>query len=122
MGSATVRRIALVAAIVLLVPVWSRPAVATGAPEGADAIFVRLGAGTASPTPAIRRHLSPGWWHAGTRADHGRALVALAVVALLSLLRLVRCSTVPSMRAAPSSLARRRYAIALRAPPLPACA
>ena len=120
MGSATVRRFALVAAVLLLAPAWYRPlAVATR--EAAQPLTVGLATVGAAQAPAVRRHTGAGWWLHDLREDHGRSLVVLAVAALLSLLRLVPWLGLAAVRAVPSSLARRRHAISLRAPPLSFC-
>ena len=119
MGSATVRRFALVAAMVLLVPVWSRMADAAATVVPSDGVFVSLAATDAVPAPAVRRHVAGVWRLSAQRPEHGRSLVALAFVALLSLLRPVRWDALGAARSAPSPLVRRRHVISLRAPPLP---
>lgn len=116
MGSATARRFALVAVLVLLGPAWCQPALVAGAADSAGTEVVRLAPTGSAPAPAIRR-TSAGWWLYGSRPDLGRALVALTAVVLLSLLRPVPWSTLQAVRAAPSALARRRHVISLRAPP-----
>ena len=116
MGSATVRRFVLVAAVLLLAPVWSRPLVVASAvvthPE------VGMATGGAAHAPAIRRHTAGGWWLHGPHEEQSRSLVVLAVLGLLSsLLRRVPWVTLASVASVSSSLVRRRHAIALRAPP-----
>ena len=122
MGSATVRRFALVAVMVVLVTLSGRPSVVDRAVGTTDAALVRIVSGTPPAAPAIRRHVAPGGWILGSRVDHGRTLLALAVLAMLSLLRPLPWSTLDPLRSAPSSLTRRRHVIALRAPPVPTCA
>jgi hypothetical protein len=129
MRSATVRRFALVAAVVLLAPVWARQAPTARVVQGVESALVGAVAAdgtlaapaTATPGAALRRQAGAGWGLSGTRADHGRAVAALALVALLSLLRPAPWARLRAAREAPSSLVRRRFAIALRAPPLPSC-
>jgi len=117
MGSATIRRFALVAALLLLAPISCRPSVVVRAAEN-SVFVVGLTRSGGSAAPAIRRHTSTGWWMVASRADHGRDLMAVGVVALLSLLTLAGWGRVAAVRAAPSPLSRRRHVIALRAPPL----
>jgi hypothetical protein len=95
---------------------------------GTASVIVRAGAAGATdvldavtPLPAVRRHVAGGWAAGGARAEHGRALVALALVALLSLLHPLPWARLRAGRSAASSLVRRRYAIVLRALPVPAC-
>jgi hypothetical protein len=121
MGSATVRRFALVAALVLLAPLWCRPATVARAGEGPTPVLVRVDPTGTIPASAIRRHASVGWSTAGLRPLTGRSLLAVVVIALLSLFRLVRWATLDPLRSAPSALAPRRHVIALRAPPLRRC-
>jgi hypothetical protein len=85
-------------------------------------MVVGLSAAGAPSAPAIRRQVAAGWWMAGSRADHGRRVLVVGVVALLSLLLVVPWSILETRRSARSPLVRRRHAIALRAPPLPSCA
>jgi hypothetical protein len=126
--SATVRRCALVAVLVLLVPAWGRSGRATGGVQAAESVVVRsakagtLGAGdAAAPTAAIRRQAAGVLGLTGARSDQRRAVAAMALLGLVALIRLRGWDRLPAVRNAPSSLARRRYAIALRAPPVPSC-
>ena len=121
MGSATIRRFAFVAAILLLAPAWCRPAAVAEALERPGQALVGLAAAGAGTVPAIRRHAAGAWWTTAARADHGRSLAALGLLALLSLARLVPWATLEVVSTAPSSLARRRHVISLRAPPRPIC-
>ena len=118
MGSATTRRFALVAAILLLAPVWCRPSVAQRAAEAPGPAVVGLAPGGPGSVPAIRRHAADGWSRAGARLDHGRTVGALGLLGLLSLMGLVPWATLRSVLAAPPSVGRRRHVISLRAPPL----
>ena len=118
MGSATIRRFALVAAMLLLVPVWCRPSVVERALEASGLAVVGLAPGGAGSVPAIRRHAGDGWSRAAARPDHGRTVAALGLLGLLSLMGLVPWATLRSVLAAPSLLGRRRHVISLRAPPL----
>ena len=118
MGSATTRRFALVAAILLLVPVWCRPSVAETALEAGELAVVGLARAGAGSVPAIRRHAGDGWPRAASRPDHGRMVAALALLGLLSLIGLTPWATLRAVPAAPSPLGRRRHVISLRAPPL----
>ena len=121
MGSATVRRFALVAAVLLLAPVWYRP-LAVGVTHAAHPVTVGLAPGGGAQAPAIRRHApGGGWWLHGPREEQGRKLAVLAVLGLVSLLSLVPWATATTARSAPSSLVRRRHTISLRAPPLRLC-
>lgn len=118
MGSATTRRFALLAAILLLVPVWCRPSVAhtvLGSPAPAVVGLTPAGPG---PGPAIRRLAGDGWPRAGARVDPGRTVAPLGLVGALSLMGLAAWATLLAVRAAPPSLGRRRHVISLRAPPL----
>jgi hypothetical protein len=126
--SAIVRRFALVAVLVLLVPAWGSARSPVGDVEATASVLVRAAnAGTlsapdaAAPAAAINRQAAGILGLSGARADHRRIPVALALVALLALLRPAAPLRVLASRHAPSSLVRRRYAIALRAPPLPSC-
>jgi hypothetical protein len=121
MRSATSRRFALVAAMVLLAPIWCRPAVITTARQAPGTVLLALTPADHGATPAVRRQISGGWRMAGTRSDFGRGLVLLGVAALLALVRPAPAARVAAARVAPP-LARRRHAIALRAPPLPSFA
>jgi hypothetical protein len=118
MGSATIRRFALVAVILLLAPVWCRPSVATAALEAPGLAVVGLAPAGAGSVPAIRRQAGDGWSRAVARADQGRTVAALALVGLLSLMGLTPWATLRAVPAAPSPLGRRRHVISLRAPPL----
>jgi hypothetical protein len=122
MGSATIRRFALVAAMVLLAPLSFRPSVVVRAVQVPGTIVAGLPSDGSPASPAIRRHTAGAWAMAGTRVDQARRLLGLGVVALLSLLVIGPWSILESRRSAPSPLVRRRHAIALRAPPLPSCA
>ncbi len=121
MGSATIRRLALVAAVVLLAPLWCRPSVVVRAVQVPGSMVVGLASDGAPAAPAIRRQAAGAWSIVGLRTDLGRRLLSVGVVALLSLLVVGPWSVLESRRSAPSPLARRRHAIALRAPPLPSC-
>ena len=118
MGSATIRRFAIVAAILLLSPVWCRSTVANRALETPGLALVGLVRGATGSVPAIRRQAGDGWSRAVARPDHGRAVAALGLLGLLSLLGLTPWATLRTVPAAPSSLGRRRHVISLRAPPL----
>lgn len=122
MGSATIRRSAFVAAILLLAPVWCQPGPVPGALERPGRALVGLAPTGTATVPAIRRHATGAWWTAAVRADHGRFLAAVGLLALLSLMRLLPWATLEADRTAPSSLARRRHIISLRAPPSACCA
>jgi hypothetical protein len=126
--SATVRRFALVAVLVLLVPAWGRSGPATGSVRAAASVLVRgAKAGTlsapdaAAPAATMRRQAAGALGLSGARSDHRRAMAALALVVLLALARTPAWARTRASRRAPSSLVRRRYAIVLRAPPLPSC-
>ena len=118
MGSATIRRFALVAVILLLAPVSCRPSVASKALKAPALAVVGLAPAGAGSVPAIRRHAGDGWSRAVTRADQGRMMAALALLGLLSLIGLTPWGTLRAVPAAPSPLGRRRHVISLRAPPL----
>ena len=118
MGSATIRRFALVAAILLLAPVWCRPSVAQRALEAPGLAVVGLAPAGAASVPAIRRHAADGWSRGGARLDHGRTVAALSIIGLLSLLGLTPWATLRAVPAVRSPLGRRRHIISLRAPPL----
>ena len=121
MGSATLRRFALVAAILLLAPVWCRPSVADAAPREPGPVLARMAKSGASAIPAIRRQAAGSLRSAGARPDHGRILVAWGLLGLLALIALAPWATLRAVRAAPSPCGRRRHLISLRAPPhLPA--
>ena len=120
MGSATIRRLALVAALLLLTPVWCGPSVLAEAMTAPGAAVIELTQGPAGGPPAIRRVDAGGWWAARTRPEQTRKLVALGLLVLLSLIRLLLSDTVHVRPLAPSPLGRRRHVISLRAPP-PAC-
>ncbi|HET7722653.1 MAG TPA: hypothetical protein VFK43_21990 [Acidimicrobiales bacterium] len=117
MGSATTRRFALVAAILLLAPVWCRPSVAPRAVHASGLAVVGLAPAGAGSVPAIRR-AADGWSRAVARPDHGRTVATLGLLGLLSLIGLAPWATVRALLAAPSPLGRRRHVISLRAPPL----
>jgi hypothetical protein len=120
MRSAAVRRFAFVAALLLLAPAWCRSSLASGAAEASGPILVGLSRGDAGTLPAIRRHDAGALWGARARLEQSRKLVALGLLALLSLFRLAPWAAVRATRNAPSPLGRRRHVISLRAPP-PAC-
>jgi hypothetical protein len=119
MGSATIRRFALVAAMLLLVPVWSQPPAADRALDRRGQALVSLAPGHGASLPAIRRQSAGSWWAAAARADHGRTMVALGLIGILSLLSLAPWAMVRAALVAPPPLGRRRHVISLRAPPLP---
>lgn len=119
MGSATNRRFALVAAMLLLVPVWCRPSARDTVVEARELAVVGFAPGGAGSVPAIRRHAGDGWPRAAARPDQGRTVAALGSLGLLSLIGLARWASLRSVRAAPPSLGRRRHVVSLRAPPLP---
>ena len=116
MGSATIRRFALVAAMVLLAPIWCRPAAVVTPLKSAGAPLIGLAPTGGSSTPDIPRSGVAGWWTA-SRTDYARGPVAVGVVALLALLTLAGWAPLVAMRSSPSPLIRRRHVIALRAPP-----
>ena len=117
MGSATLRRLALVAVILLLAPVWCRPSVADAAPREPSPVLVHMAKSGASAIPAIRRQAAGSWRSAGAGPDHGPVLTAIGLFGFLSLIALAPWATLPAMLAAPSPLGRRRHLISLRAPP-----
>jgi hypothetical protein len=116
MRSATIRRLSLVAALVLLAPLWCRPSAVLPVVEASRSLLFGLAPGDADSVPAVRREAAGIRW-VSARADHRRSSMALAVVALLVLLRKGRWERVLTVRSAFPSLGRRRYAITLRAPP-----
>ena len=118
MGSATTRRFALVAAILLLAPVWCRPSVARSVMEAPGLAVVGLAPAGAGSVPAIRRHAGDNWSRAAARPDHGRTVAALGLLGLLSVFGLTPWAILRAVPAAPSTLGRRRHVISLRAPPL----
>lgn len=120
MGSATVRRFALVAALLLLSPVWCRSSLVSGPVHVPEQLLSAFSRGDAGDLPAIRRQDAGGVWSARARPEHSRKLFAFGLLALLSLIRLVPWATVESALMAPPALGRRRHVISLRAPP-PAC-
>ena len=121
MGSAAIRRFAFVAAILLLAPAWCRPASVADALERPGRALVGLAPADPGDLPAIRPTPAGAWSTTAARADHGRALVLVGLLALLSLTRLLPGGTLGAVRSAPSSLGRRRHVISLRAPPLLRC-
>jgi hypothetical protein len=121
MRSATVRRFAFVAALLLLAPVWCQSSLASRAVALPGHVLSGLSGGDAGTLPAIRRHDAGGVWSARVRPEHSRKLFAVGLLALLSFIRLVPWATVSAVLMAPSPLGRRRYVISLRAPP-PVCA
>ena len=120
MRSATVRRFAFVAALLLMAPVWCRSSLAAGAVEVPGHVLAGLTRGDTGTLPAIRRHDAGGVWSGRARPEQSRKLFAFGLLALLSFVRLVPWATVEVVRTAPSALGRRRHVISLRAPP-PAC-
>lgn len=115
MGSATIRRFALVAAVVLLAPIWCRPSAVVPTPDSSGVVLVGLAPTGGTSTPAIRRSAVGWWWTTASRADDGPH--SAGVIALLALLTLAGWTPLVAVRSAPSPLARRRHVIALRAPP-----
>ena len=120
MRSATVRRFAFVAALLLLTPVWCRSSLVPGATQLPGHVLSALSRGDAGTLPAIHRHAAGGAWSARGRPEQSRKLFAFGLLALLSLIRLVPWASVEAVLMAPSALGRRRHVISLRAPP-PAC-
>jgi hypothetical protein len=118
MGSAAIRRFALVATTLLLAPVWCRPSVAERALEAPALAVVGLAPAGAGSVPAIRRPAGDRWSRGAARADHGRTVVALGLLVLLALMGLTPWATLRAVPAVPSPLGRRRHVISLRAPPL----
>lgn len=118
MRSATVRRFAFVAALLLLAPVWCQSSLASRATDVPRHFLVGLSRGDAGALPAIRRH-DASLWSARARPEQARKLT-VGLLALLMLIRLVPWATVEAVRMAPSPLGRRRHVISLRAPP-PVC-
>ena len=121
MGSTSIRRFALVAAMVLLAPIWYRPAALLPAPDSSGVVLVGLAPTGGSPTPAIRRPAVAWWGMAASGTDHGGGFVALGTVALLALLTLAGWAPVAAAGPAQGPLTRRRPVIALRAPPSSFC-
>ena len=125
MGPATIRRLASVAAVVLVALVWCRPAGLAGLAGLADGVqasdrpLVAQALGGTGAAPAVIRQSHAGWWLHGTRPDHGKGPFVAALFALVLLVCPVPWGRPNGPRSAPSSLARRRHVIALRAPPLP---
>jgi hypothetical protein len=117
MGSATARRFALVAGMVLLASLGGLPGSTLGRVERSDGDLASPATSALAPVPAIRRHGAPASWPQQSQA---RGLLAVAAAALLVLARLAPWGAVAAVQLAPSPLARRRHAIALRAPPLAA--
>ncbi|HEX2048745.1 MAG TPA: hypothetical protein VHF27_13345 [Acidimicrobiales bacterium] len=112
MRSATARRFALVAAMVVSVPFWFRAVSAVDAPAPADGLFVGMAVTATVPAPAIRRIADP--WPSSASA-HGVPIAPMAT--LLALLLLARWARLCAAPTGVSPLARRRHVIALRAPP-----
>ena len=122
MVSATVRRAALVAAMVLLAPLgWLSESV-QGPMERSEAVVARVVPPATPQGPAIRRQNNPGSWLFAFRSALGRGLLAVAVVTALALLHLAVWGRFTALPPAASSLVRRRHAISLRAPPVTSCA
>lgn len=117
MGLATIRRLAFVAAMLLLVPAWSKPAQATKALDLSHRALVSLAPGLGTSVPAVRRQSTGNWW-AAARVDHGRTVVAVGLLGLLSLIALAPWAIMDAALVAPPPLGRRRHVISLRAPPL----
>lgn len=117
MRSATIRRFAIVAAMLLLVPLWSQPSTADRVLDRPGQALVTVAPGPGATVPAIRRQAAGSWW-AAARADHGRTLVALGLLGMLALPSLAPWATVRAALVAPPPLGRRRHVISLRAPPL----
>ena len=116
MGSATTRRFALVAAVVVLAPLWCRAVSDVGAPARSDGPFVGMTAAATAPALVVRRHASAWPWapRSSPQPSHGPATAGLAaLVALLALSRRAPFAAVPVA----SPLSRRRHVIALRGPP-----
>ncbi len=116
MESATARRFALVAVILLLAPVWCRPSFAQRAVETPGLAVAGMAPAGSASFPVIRRHVGDGWSRASGSLDHGRTVAALGP-GLLSM-GLALWATLLAVLAAPPSLARRRHVISLRAPPV----
>ena len=120
MRLAILRRFALVAFIALLEPLWghwaSVPSVVIEA--SSESLLAHPEIGTAT-VPTFRQHVEAAWRASNDRPDPGRVLVILAVLGLLSFLRLTPWTALTA-RSAPS-LACRRHVIALRAPPALRC-
>jgi hypothetical protein len=125
MGPATIRRLASVAAIILVAIVWCRPAADAGVAgpvqgaEASDRPMVARAPGGAGAAAAVIRQSHAGWLMHGARPDQGKGPLAAAVVALVLLLSPVLWDRSDRPHSALSSLARRRHVIALRAPPPP---
>lgn len=117
MGSATARRFALVAAMVVLVPLWFRAVSAVDAPAPPDGLFVGMAVASSAPAPVIRR-IGDSWPSSASAHDPTSA----AMATLAALLLVARGATFCADLTGPSSLARRRHVISLRGPPLRACA
>jgi len=121
MRSATIRRFALVAAMVMLAPLWCRPAAVISTLETSGALIVGVADAGATTAPAIRRQVTTGWWAAASRANQVRNLLVDGTLALLALFGVVLWARLVIRPGARSPLVRRRHIIALRAPPLPFC-
>ena len=117
MGSATARRFALVAAMVVLAPVWFRAVSAVHAPEPSDGLFVGMAHASTVPAPVIRR-IADSW----PSSASAHAPTPAAVATLLALLVLARWARLCADPTGASPLARLRHVIALRGPPRRACA
>ena len=117
MGSGTIRRIAFVATILLLTPVWCRSPAAVMVVDTVGSALANLAPGGGGPVPAIRRQPT-GAWTAGARTDQGRTVAALGLLSVLALMALAPWATVRAELASHPSRGRRRHVIALRAPPL----
>ncbi len=116
MRSATARRFALVAVMVVLVPGFCRAVSDARGLERTGGLFVGLAAAATAPALGIRRHATAWSWARASSTAPVRGPSTATLAALLSLLLLARWATLAALPAA-SPLSRRRHAIALRGPP-----
>lgn len=118
----TLRRFAFVAVIAVMEPLWGHWAALPRLVVEASTETVPAHAeiGTAA-IPSFRQHVEAAWRGSKEQPATSRSVMALAVLAVLSLLRPTPWRTLVTARPAPPALARRRHVIALRAPPAPRC-
>ena len=121
MGTAAIRRIAFVAVLFLLAPIWCRPSPVVEAFDSSAIALVGLTPGGAGTVPAIRRHAPGAWWSTASRLEHGRTLAALGLLAMISALGLVLWARLDPTAPGSPAVGRRRHVISLRAPPRLCC-